>query len=303
MKNAHSGISQSHKNLEPQYSFGLNNDPQAGKKVQNSWPSTSGSPIMDSFLSPKMIKLTSTQAWHEIFKNVLVMKCWQAWKEACAPVTLQNGRRGLSPTTDIENNQLNPSRQESRTFKLGNNSGFHQPTLPLAEAAFWYPSVCYPIFILSDWWLVKLGLFECLENGGEGTRAQGRLSLNWILMDSGAEFQIGQPTAKKFLMQMNLIAATDVLPVTFFQQKWCLVRQFADAPHEAIPELIQQVSNCRNTGFLNLFFSMMPMKRTHGGQFLGWLVISNTASVEDMHPYVLSIIVIVQRGLSYCNQI
>lgn len=75
-------------------------------------------------------------------------------------------------------------------------------------------------------------------------RAEGGLSLNRILMDFETEFQIGQPTAKKaaVLMQMNLIAAADVLPATFFQPKRCLVREFADAPRDTIPELIQPFS-------------------------------------------------------------
>jgi len=44
---------------------------------------------------------------------------------------------------------------------------------------------------------MRWDLFECVENKGKGMRAEGRLSLNQILMDFETEFQIGQPTAKK----------------------------------------------------------------------------------------------------------
>lgn len=56
-------------------------------------------------------------------------------------------------------------------------------------------------------------------------------------------------------MQMNLIAAADVLPATFFQPKRCLVREFADAPRNTIPELAQPFSDWRNMGVLKLVFS------------------------------------------------
>lgn len=65
------------RNLATQQGFGLNSHLQAGINVHNGCSCASGSP---SF--PKMIQLISTEAWCEIFKNGLIIMCWETCKEA-----------------------------------------------------------------------------------------------------------------------------------------------------------------------------------------------------------------------------
>lgn len=55
---------------------------------------------------------------------------------------------------------------------------------------------------------------------------------------------------------MNFIAAADVLPA-----EACLLREFAVAPGEAIPEFIPLFSDCRNTGFLSVPLSSARCQR------------------------------------------
>lgn len=90
---------------------------------------------------------------------------------------------------------------------------------------------------------------------------------------------------------MNFIASANVLPA-----EAGLLREFAVAPGEAIPEFILLFLDCRNTGFLNVALSSARCQRRERREvafLVACAVVSKAASMEDITPSLSSIIVIV----------